>query len=263
MPNWVANRISITGSDAELDRFVEQAGREPATFTAHAKFYDSGEEKGEWRDPISFANFICPPQEALDSGEYWATHGFSKGEESGNTPNNWYNFNIREWDTKWDACHPEVERTDEGVAVAFETAWSPPEPIFRAMAEQFPELEFDIWWEEEQGFGAELLGTGGELTLVKEWDIPSSHADYVTKDGDGENCVCSHETDKEYWYDDCPNKRDIFVRVTKVYRLTANGVEEARTEYFEMQNGSKELPEEEDGLTSYTFTNADGEQIED
>lgn len=255
MPNWVANRISITGFDAELDRFVEQAKAEPVTFRADA------EEGGEWNTPLSFANFICPPQEALDSGEYWATHGFSGGKESGNTPNNWYNFNVREWGTKWDACHPEVERTAEGVAVAFDTAWSPPEPIFHAMVEQFPELAFDIWYEEEQGWGGELAGSAGELILMKEWDIPNSHADYVERDI-LDSCNCAWSDDKEDWYDDCPGKRDVFVRVTKVYRLTANGVEDARVEYFQMQNGELELPTEEDGLTAYVFTDENGEEIE-
>lgn len=262
MPNWVANRISITGSDAELDRFVEQSGREPATFTAHPKSDDFGEEKGEWHDPISFANFISPPQEAIDSGEYWATHGFSEGKESGNTPNNWYNFNVREWGTKWDAGHPEVEKTDEGLAVAFETAWSPPEPIFHAMVEQFPDLTFDIWWEEEQGFGAELTGKNGELTLDKEWDIPESHADYVAQDKE-DSCNCAWNDDKEDWYDDCPNKLDIFVQVTKVYRLSANSLKDAKAEWFEISEGDGDLPEEEADLSSFVIVNEDGQPIEE
>lgn len=260
MPNWVANRISITGSDAELERFVEQAKAEPPTFRA----VDSTdtEEKGEWNTPFSFANFICPPQEALDSGEYWATHGFSEGKESGNTPNNWYNFNTREWGTKWDAGQAEVEKTAEGVAVAFETAWSPPEPIFHAMVEQFPDLTFDIWWEEEQGFGAELTGENGELTLDKEWDIPESHADYVAQDKE-DSCICEWNDYKEEWYDDCPNKLDIFVQVTKVYRLSANSLKDAKAEWFEITEGDGELPEEEADLSSFVIVDKDGQPIEE
>lgn len=265
MPNWVANRVSVSGTEADLKRFIDQANAVPITLREGQGLKEDGTKK---EVVLSFANFIAPPQEAIDSGEYHETHGFSKEGATGQTENNWYNFNNSKWGTKWDVCFDSyVETNADGgsstAEYAFDTAWSPPEPIFQAMVEQFPELKFDIWWEEEQGFGAELTGEDGELTLVREWDIPSSHADYVARDGDADNCPCSHDDDKEYWYDDCPGKRDIFVRVTKVYRLSSNGVTEARAEYFEMQNGSKELPEEEDGLTSFSIVNEDGVEITD
>ena len=264
MPNWVANRVSVSGKEADLKRFIDQANAVPITRQEDEGLKEDG-TKAEV--VLSFANFIAPPQEAIDSGEYHAVHGFSGGKESGNTENNWYNFNIREWGTKWDVSYSSyVETNADGdsstAEYAFDTAWSPPEPIFRAMVEQFPELNFDIWWEEEQGFGAELEGENGELTLTKEWDIPNSHADYAEHNNE-DGCVCAWDDDRESWYADCPGKTDIFVRVTKVYRLSSNSVMEARAEYFEMQNGSKPMPEEEDGLTSFSLVNEDGVEITD
>ena len=243
MPNWVANRVSVSGTEADLKRFIDQANAVPITLREGQGLKEDG-TKAEV--VLSFANFIAPPQEAIDSGEYHETHGYSKEGATGQTPNNWYNFNVREWGTKWDVSYSSyVETNADGgsstAEYAFDTAWSPPEPIFVA----------------------ELTGEDGELTLVKEWDIPSSHADYVARDGDADNCPCSHDGDKEYWYDDCPGKRDIFVRVTKVYRLSSNGVTEARAEYFEIQNGSKPMPEEEDGLTSFSIVDEDGVEITD
>ena len=256
MPNWVANRISVTGASAELDRFIEQAKAEPPTFRA----VDSTdtEEKGEWNTPVSFANFICPPQEALDSGEYWETHGFSKGEKVGHTPNNRYEFNTREWGTKWDACQAEVEKTDEGVSVSFETAWSPPEPVFKAMVEQFPELDFNIWFEEESGWGAELQGKNGELTLVEEWDVPDSHADYVKRDNE-DGCVCAWNDDKEDWYSDCPLP-PLYVYVTHAYKLETTDPTKAKDEAEKfLMVGVTATPEED--LSSFRIVDEDGQPL--
>lgn len=257
MPNWVSNRVTVTGNEAELQRFIEQAKAVPKTFTSAPE-----DEKGDWDSPISFANFITPPQEALDSGEYWATKGWVGGEKSGDTTNNWYEFNTREWGTKWDASEPSIDVEAGSVTFGFNTAWSPPEPVFHAMAKQFPELEFNISFEEEQGWGGEMSGSNGEISLTDEWDIPESHADYAERDRE-DSCVCSYEDDKDEWYDDCPNKRDIFVQVTKMYRLSSGNLDDARVEYFQMETGTMELPTEEEALSSFVFVDEDGEPIQD
>jgi hypothetical protein len=82
------------------------------------------------------------------------------------------------------------------------------------MVSQHPELDFEIWWEEEQGFGEELesveeMNEAGEkvkvLTKTKSWDIPNSHKDYTERDLD--DCVCHRWYDSpEDWFDDCPDK---------------------------------------------------------
>jgi len=183
MPNWVENTIRVEGERDVVAEFIRQAGKAPIT-------QHPNQSKPE---EFSFGNFIAPPQEAIDSGEYHATNGWEGGERSGDTPNNWYNFNTREWGTKWDASGPIVVDISVGgasVEISFNTAWSPPEPVFIAMAEQYPNLEFEIRWEEEQGFGGELEGTGGELITTATWDIPESHADYADR-GREDNCVCA------------------------------------------------------------------------
>jgi hypothetical protein len=70
------------------------------------------------------------------------------------------------------------------------------------MVEQHQKLHFNFECEEEQGWGVEYESFNGNLSLVKEWDIPNSHADYVERDNvDG--CVCSHEDDRSEWFEDC------------------------------------------------------------
>lgn len=261
MPNWVANRISVTGTDAELDRFVEQV-----------KGADSKLNKDEDQQ-FHFGAFVHPSDEDLpyylgekeeqkpEGYEDWS-HADKLAHSLKFAGRNWYDWNVTNWGTKWDACNAEVERTAEGVAVAFDTAWSPPDPIFVAMAKQFPELEFDIWYEEEQGWGGEIIGKGGETTISKEWDIPNSHAEYLALDRE-DSCNCAWADDKEDWYDDCPGKQDIFVQVTKLYRLSASNLADARTEYFEIETGEKELPTEEADFSSFVFVDEDGQPIEE
>lgn len=184
MPNHVFNTLRVTGPLEALNAFKEKVKHDD--------------------DKFSYWNFKTPPQESIDSGEYHGTHGFVKGEEVGRTPNNWYNFNTREWGTKWDAYDVYVETSAPKAFYAqFSSAWSPPLPVFEAMTEQHPELEFDFSWEEEQGWGGEGIGAGGSFSVVKEWDIPNSHADHVELD---KECYCESEDDEEYWFDDCPRK---------------------------------------------------------
>jgi hypothetical protein len=183
MPNHVYNTVTITAKTKEdLDAFLRKASAQEREF--------------------SYWNFITPPAEALASGEYWATRGWVAGKETGHTPNNWYEFNTREWGTKWDTYDLHVESAPKSFYATFSSAWSPPEPVFQAMTEQHPELTFSFSWEEEQGWGGEATGEGGEYSIDKEWDIPDSHADYVALDRE-DSCNCNQD-DREYWYKDCP-----------------------------------------------------------
>jgi len=48
----------------------------------------------------------------------------------------WYEYCLRHWGTKWEACDPQV--TDN--VITFETAWSPAIPVLAKLANLFPEL---------------------------------------------------------------------------------------------------------------------------
>lgn len=262
MPNWVFNTIGVTAeTKAELDALLEKAKGADSKIT-------------EEEHKFHFGAFVHPSDEDLPYylGEKHdeKPEGYEDWSQADKLAHSlkfsgrdWYDWNVTNWGTKWDANDVQIEQSDDlSATIRFQTAWSPPEPIFRALAEQFSNLQFDIWFEEEQGWGGEMLAEDGELTLVKEWDIPNSHADYVERDNE-EGCICSYEDDPENCYDDCPVGRDIFVQVTKVYRLSAKNLQEARTQYLEMEMGEKELPTEEADFGSFVFVNEDGQPIED
>jgi hypothetical protein len=207
MPNWVDNYITISGSAEDIKAFAEKSQ------AVHPE--SVGGDNGEWKmtetPEFSFWNFVRPPQEAIDSGEFFGTHGWSEGKSVGHTPNNWYEWNNREWNTKWDACEVDFQLEETSIAISFNTAWSIPIPVFEAMCRQHPTLEFGFRSQEEQGWGAEFTSMEtedengepiSELSETNSWDIPESHQDWVDL-GDPEGCVCEH-ADYEDWYDDCP-----------------------------------------------------------
>ncbi len=285
MPNWVYNNITITGNKKDLLAFAEKASQQ------HETLWKSGdgtiESELSDKSDLSFWNFIRPTEEELP---YYFGHKVKP--EDVEDPNataeerlakkltfsgaDWYDWNVREWGTKWDASSVELETDlsalDDGpnrsILYRFETAWSIPEPIFRAMVEQHPELDFDFYSEEEQGWGAQFTSSDGEeegekrsLVLTKEWDIPDSHADYVDRDNE-EGCICSYEEDQDNWYSDCPRAKVIYARVTKVYRLESSDLVDARTEYFQMDTGERPYPEEESDFGTVEYVDEDGNPVE-
>lgn len=219
MPNWVFNSLSIQGEQEQVQKAKAQLN---APYERRYSKFNGKEDVIEtikYSNPIfSFWNIIAPPADKID--EYEETHGTTKdkvtGEmvRTGDSSFNWYNFNNREWGTKWDVAvsdenkFPETTMTDGETLVqySFQTAWSPPIEAIEKLSAQYPELEITLDWEEEQGFGGVYVFQEGSHYVEKEWDIPDSHADYVERDNvDG--CNCANYEDDEDWYDDCPGKK--------------------------------------------------------
>jgi hypothetical protein len=206
MPNWVYNHIDINGTPGDIEAFITKAAK---PYKTYYKPWNEQEPKEQLIEEFSFWNFIAPDQDNLEL--YFETSGSKPDPTSptgyirtGDTPYNWYNWNINNWGTKWDACEVSQERlTDTNLSIRFDTAWDKPDPIFMAMTEQHPELTFDFSWEEEQGWGGEAQGYEGEYSVRNEWDIPNSHEDYVAL-GREDSCNCATTGDLDYWYSDCP-----------------------------------------------------------
>lgn len=180
MPNWVFNNLHIEGSEEEIKRVREQLAKpisydmETSKWNAETEKWDRVKEKVEWKEPIfAFWNIIAPtdleayakqPERSgvpLEDPEWWIkTEAFSR------TQNDWYNWNNNNWGTKWDVCG-ESRITEEGstfVGYYFNTAWAPPVPALERLSEQYPTLKITLDWEEEQGFGGQLVLEDGDIT---------------------------------------------------------------------------------------------------
>ena len=119
MPNWCNNIVTLTHEDpAQIKRVVDslQVGL--------------------------FNEFIPMPDQLRNTEMSTATpeEVYAKNVQDCGYPS-WYEFAIAEWDTKWDACTPDIlAQTDTSIKLTFDTAWSPPIAVF----DKLHELGFDV-----------------------------------------------------------------------------------------------------------------------
>ena len=200
MPNWVFNHLTIDGSKEDIAKVKAQVG---AVVKRKYKGVDEVDEKIDEEPIFSFMNILPPPEDKLD--EYHAVHGYSEGGKTGDTEYNWYNFNVREWGTKWDAR--DVDLLEEGktfLRYKFDTAWTPPTPVIEKLAQQNPNLTITLEYREEQGWGGEVAFTGSSMEVIKEWDVPETHAEEIEANH-GDCWKCENFTgDYGDLYEDCP-----------------------------------------------------------
>jgi hypothetical protein len=280
MPNWVYNRLGVEGNQHEVQEFVDKARKQHETRWLSEQWIRNAdgtntsipdtERKIEVElSPeceLSFWNFVAPPEEVWD--EYFGTVGFVEGvgftgesKENSDGSNGWYAWNLANWDTKWNARDVNLEQYENEAVYTFSTAWSIPESVFRAMAEQHPTLSFTLGCEEEQGWGAEYSAKDGVVYLDKEWDIPTSHADYVARDNE-DGCACSHNEDAEDWYPDCPREdTEFLIVVTKTYKVRTNTAENAWALVQENGNNPDELMEFVEGTMNSYVVDENGKRI--
>lgn len=82
----------------------------------------------------------------------------------------WYDFQIKNWGTKWEGQLVSIKATSpRRVELRFDTAWSPPEPLILSAAKLFPVLKFDLkYWEGGGGFKGRL--TILDYHIINKWD---------------------------------------------------------------------------------------------
>lgn len=153
MPNWVGNRVEISGPQEQLDKLAEQL-QNP----------ELGEDMA-----FSFNKILPIPAESAED---------------------WYSWNITNWGVKWDTRDVETNHEPGQLAYRFNTAWSPPVPVLNALSHQNPDLVVNHVYEEEQGWGGRIEYRNGNGEQLESWDIPDSHAEMVKRNG---ACWCDEE----------------------------------------------------------------------
>lgn len=94
---------------------------------------------------------------------------------------NWYDWRIKNWGTKWDAYDCEGNPS-EGTLVFF-TAWNPPYEVVQALCEKYPDSDLD-WFYEEPGMNFAGHYYSGENGEVIDEECPVS--DYESEEDDME-----------------------------------------------------------------------------
>ena len=142
MPNWCANSLKI----------------KPLTEEAKQTFVKIKAELEKGQECRLFNALIPMPQELIDTVCGSVAEAERAAHEAQMQANiekygypTWYEFANAKWGTKWEACEPNHEENKDGsVTIWFDTAWSPPMPIYEKLEEVGFEVEATYC---EQGVG--------------------------------------------------------------------------------------------------------------
>ena len=113
---------------------------------------------------------------------------------------NWYSWNCDNWGTKW-GCY---DQNVEGDQINFTTAWDTlSDDVLDRLAKHFPNMIF--YYEEEQGWGGEIVYKNGTQYSHERFDIPKWDAYGQTQNGEDVYRLAENYTriDERYdsgWY---------------------------------------------------------------
>jgi len=139
MPNWCQNEVTVRArTKKDINQFI--------------KFVKGIPLEDTQVNPFCLHKIEPMPKELLDN----------RTSIPGDVPD-WYNWRLANWGTKWDIpdCEtthnqhtPDMDGFKYTSLYSFETAWSPPEPIYTILRDKFPALDID-WYYNEPGMEEE------------------------------------------------------------------------------------------------------------
>jgi hypothetical protein len=179
MPNWVFNSLTIEGSKDDISAIKQQLNKPYVRQHDKWNMETSQMEITDYTysNPVfSFWNIISPTDlEAYNGPQPEVDLTKPITFES----NHWYDWNVRNWGTKWDIAvhdkeeYPETEITMEAedtLGYRFNTAWSPPLEAINNLSQQYPDVEFELSFEEETGWGGEVTFYNGDVTETESYE---------------------------------------------------------------------------------------------
>jgi hypothetical protein len=177
MPNWITNNVELRGNKRQVEAILEFVKSDEREFDFNKIALIPKElENTQAPTKIISQKEYDEQEERLARGELTESEkswGISRGltlelsmeYKKRFGADNWYDWQCSNWGTKWNAS--EVFISDN--VISFNTAWSAPEPIFVALSEKFPEVEFFIQFADED-FGHNV----GEVSLLGGDEIDSN-----------------------------------------------------------------------------------------
>ena len=142
MPNWCYNRVSVYSENTkDMDELFDIFNNENPfnALIPSPVWSETPNEDGELP--------VLEEHKDADGKVLFTTHKFPK---SGKTDDRWYDWQIQNWGTKWEPADISVEQCDEELELTFNTAWSPPEDICRAIRNKYPDISVS-WFYDEPG----------------------------------------------------------------------------------------------------------------
>ncbi len=162
MPNWVFNSLLIEAEPQVISKIKAQVS---APYECeHLDWQTNQPVKQMCEQPFSFWNIIKPTN--LD-----AYHDKPGVKQDISQPDHWYNWNIRNWGVKWEAKEVYENESDESMlSYNFDTPWGVAENVMLELSRQYPTAKLSLEFEEEQGWGGEIVFTNGESEVIEEYE---------------------------------------------------------------------------------------------
>jgi hypothetical protein len=145
MPNWCSNEVQIDGNEKDIAKFKEEC------FTDH---------KGV--AVLDFSKVL--PEPDYDKPKKDGTHNNGVQTEPSSVMPDWWTWRNDNWGTKWNlvpnhdgdlTSYDFVENHEDYIQLEFETAWSPPNGIYEAIVEKYPDLDINWFYRED---GVQMAG---------------------------------------------------------------------------------------------------------
>ncbi len=167
MPNHVKNGIRVSGKIKDIQTLLEEV---------------SG--KNIFGDTVEFTfHKIIPMPEDVSRQEMETREAEKLGDK------HWYAWCNLHWDTKWDAYDVYIRKNfpppsiqyigiDKGEAfICFQSAWSPPTLVLKALINKYTHLGFEIahlvegneYWGKETYKNGELIRSSDKIDTIKRF----------------------------------------------------------------------------------------------
>lgn len=220
MPNWSYNNLSISGTPEKMKEFYDVAFDDKEIF-AFSNIFPM---------PEKIKNTISPSSSAL--GKKWmnediltkrndALNEILELDENdpqlipceNNSPekckllkqefgaDNWYDWNIFTYGTKWDVSvsSDEYFKDDESFDCSFDTAWSPPSAFLHKLQSKFKDLDIRLTFELE---GSDTCGVFYTDRYQDEVNICYEEDEVTFVGSDGRKIYQDENGDWRYHADD-------------------------------------------------------------
>lgn len=145
MPNWCSNELKIQGNPKELSKLIKKV-----------QITKSEATENHYESLFACHRVIPRPADKEDD---------------------WYNWSVENWGTKWDLSDVRFEGDVEAKEVSyyFESAWSPIVPVVEALAKEFKTLSFNYtFYETGSDYWGEVEYKKGEVESEEGGDISSA-----------------------------------------------------------------------------------------
>lgn len=190
MPNWVFCGLTIEGNPDSVKKLMEQVNQPFVRVHDNWDIATQQMQKQQvtYPNPVfAFWNIVKPTNMEAYDGPQPKVEDFAEAMKF--KSDHWYDWNVRNWGTKWDVAvsstetypNTTVEDTANGenhvVHYNFETAWSRPMGALTKLSEQYPDLLFTLSYEEETGWGGECELLRGTVISESEYDNMCNNCD--------------------------------------------------------------------------------------